>query len=139
MEYSLDISHSPSHQDNDTVFGGLQEFNKPYFGGKKREPLSIFIRDTKGNVIGGAVGYFIAEHVRLETFWIPQSLRRHGLGTKMLALFEEEGRKKGCEFCQLNTYDWQAENFYKRFGYYRIGVIENVFRERSYITLRKKL
>lgn len=139
MDYSLDISHNPSISDNDMVFDGLQEFNRPYFGGKKREPLSIFIRDTQGKVIGGAVGYIIAEHVRLETFWIPQTMRREGLGQKILHMFEEEGRKKGCEYCQLNTYDWQAEPFYKRYGYERVGVIENVFRDRSYITLRKKL
>ena len=52
---------------------------------------------------------------------------------------EQEAIKNGCIFSTLDTFDFQAEVFYKKCGYECMGEIKNYFFDHSRIFLRKKL
>ena len=50
-----------------------------------------------------------------------------GTGVRITAPFraEAEAVRNGCTHATLDTLDFQAEDFYRKRGYERIGVIEN--------------
>jgi GNAT superfamily N-acetyltransferase len=54
---------------------------------------------------------------------LPKALRGGGLGSRILAMAEEEGRRRGCRAAVLYTISFQAPEFYKRHGWRVFGEI----------------
>ena len=61
----------------------------------------------------------------MELFFIPEDLRRDGLGASLLAQAEREARARGCHGAWLDTYSFQARGFYERQGYSVFGRIDD--------------
>ena len=59
----------------------------------------------------------------IDLFFLPDHLRSHGLGSRLLRLAEDEARQRGCISALLYTINFQAPNFYKRHGYQVLGVV----------------
>ena len=55
--------------------------------------------------------------LRVDRFFLPQELRRDRLGSRLLKLAEEEGRRRRCTRVTLNTMEIQAPGFYLKQGY----------------------
>jgi GNAT superfamily N-acetyltransferase len=53
----------------------------------------------------------------VETFFLPEDLRRGGLGSRILAMAEEEARRRGCSRAVLSTIHFQAPGFYAKQGW----------------------
>lgn len=50
--------------------------------------------------------------------WVKETLRGMGYGTQLMQKAEELAEKSGCNFIAVNTFDWEALDFYKKLGYY---------------------
>lgn len=57
----------------------------------------------------------------VDTMWVEEGLRGRGLGAGLLAAAEEQARRRGCRWSKLNTWDFQAPDFYLRCGYQEYG------------------
>jgi GNAT superfamily N-acetyltransferase len=53
----------------------------------------------------------------VERFFLPEDLRRGRLGSRILAMAEEEGRRRGCTRAVLSTLHFQAPAFYQKQGW----------------------
>src|ERR1700726_931686 len=53
----------------------------------------------------------------VERFFLPEDLRRDRLGSRILAMAEEEGRRRGCTRAVLSTLHFQAPGFYLKQGW----------------------
>ncbi|HMG51104.1 MAG TPA: GNAT family N-acetyltransferase [Inquilinus sp.] len=103
---------------------GLNSFNDEITGYSDRRPLTITVRDPEtGEVLGGATGRTSLGMLFLELFHLPASLRGSGLGSEILQMFEDEGRRRGCRTAMLFTISFQAPAFYERYGWRRFGEI----------------
>jgi ribosomal protein S18 acetylase RimI-like enzyme len=71
--------------------------------------------------------------------WVDSKLRSQGHGKRLLNVVEQEAIKNGCHLATTNTWDFQAEEFYLKSGYTRIGEIKNYWKGHSMIFLRKDL
>jgi GNAT superfamily N-acetyltransferase len=108
----------------EAVGGGLSDFNDAVTGLSDRRPLAAVVRDPKtGDILGGAIGRSSLGLLFLDLFYLPQSHRGTGLGTEVLRLFEDEGRRRGCRAAVLYTISFQAPGFYERNGWRRFGEI----------------
>ena len=58
--------------------------------------------------------------------FLTEELRGQGIGSKLLEQAENEAKKRNCQFAFVNTYQFQAPDFYKRHGY------KEVFRLQDY-------
>jgi len=102
------------------IGGGLNSFNDDATGVSDRRPLAVVVKDpVTGEVAGGAILGLLF----LDLFFLPEALRGLGLGTKVLRMFEEEGRRRGCRSAVLYTISFQAPEFYERNGWRRFGQI----------------
>lgn len=63
--------------------------------------------------------WFISE------FWIDLDYRNQGIGSKLLRKIEEEAKNYGATASHTDTFDWQAKDFYLKYGYEVFGTIEN--------------
>jgi GNAT superfamily N-acetyltransferase len=53
----------------------------------------------------------------VERFFLPEHLRRDRLGSRILAMAENEGRQRGCTRAVLSTVHFQAPGFYQKQGW----------------------
>ncbi|SNJ78826.1 acetyltransferase GNAT family [Streptococcus pneumoniae] len=58
--------------------------------------------------------------------FVKEELRGQGIGSKLLQQAETEAKNRNCRFAFVNTYQFQALDFYKRYGY------KEVFRLQDY-------
>jgi GNAT superfamily N-acetyltransferase len=108
----------------EAIGGGLDRFNEEVTGINDRRPLAVVLRDPEsGDALGGAIGRSSLGLLFLDLFFLPKPLRGSGLGTKILQLFEDEGRRRGCRSAVLYTISFQAPDFYARNGWRRFGEI----------------
>ena len=80
-------------------------------------PLAVFVRDPQtGRVIGGLHGQSEFGLVYVAWFFLPEDRRRARIGSRVLAMAEEEGRRRGCTRIAL-TLSIEAPGFYLKQGY----------------------
>ena len=72
---------------------------------------------VSGKVLGGLYGGSYLGQLRVDRFFLPENLRRDRLGSRLLAMAEQEGRRRGCTRIALNTMEIQAPGFYLKQGY----------------------
>ena len=63
----------------------------------------------------------------LQTLWVDEPLRGHGLARSMLDAAEAEARRRGCVVLALHAYDVTTGRLFERLGYRAAGVIDNGF------------
>jgi len=137
--YKIIVDHTPSQADKDAVAEGLVVEYERLMGQSRDKEFSVFLKNDSGEILGGIQAQFDSESVYLETLWVDQKLRNQGYGTKLINAAEQEAVKHGCVFSTLDTWDFQAEDFYLKNGYKPMGEIKKYWREHSRIFLRKVL
>ena len=137
--YKIIVDHKPSPADNDAVREGLIAFNEHVMGEPRDKEFSVFLKNDSGKIVGGIQAHFDKESVYIEIFWIEEKSRKQGYGKKLLEAVEQEAIKNGCIFSTIDTFDFQAEGFYLKNNYERMGEIKNHWYNHSRISLRKNL
>jgi GNAT superfamily N-acetyltransferase len=115
-DYKLGIEENASPEDVKAVIDGLNDYNSAYVQNDNRD-LKIFLRNGDGRVAGGLLGNTVFGWLHVSMFWLEDEARRQGLGSKLLAMAEDEARKRGCKYVFLNTFSFQARPFYEKLGY----------------------
>jgi len=106
------------------VTGGLAAFNKAVFGRVDAQTLDVVVcDDNSGEIVGGLLGHSSLGLFFLDLFYLPEPLRHAGLGSRIIALAEDEARRRGCSAAFVYTVPFQAPGFYERHGYRRFGEI----------------
>lgn len=103
---------------------GLKGYNDEQIGRNDRQALSIRITDPEtSEPIGGLAGRTSLGILFIDLVYLPPSLRGSGTGSRILAMAEEEGRRRGCSKAVLFTISFQAPEFYKKLGWQVFGEI----------------
>lgn len=93
-----------------------QEFQKEI-----NKPIEIIVRNERNQIIGGLYGRSIWGTLEINTcVVIPQS-RNEGIGRKLIIEAEKEAKNRNCRFISLNTFSFQAPEFYEKLGFEKIG------------------
>lgn len=120
----LVITDAPEAADLALISDGLDQFNINASGMADRRPLAVLVKDPQTNkTIGGVTGRTSLGLLFLEVFFLPEALRGSGLGSRILQLAEEEGKRRGCRTAVLYTISFQAPDFYKKHGWRQFGAV----------------
>lgn len=120
------MNETPYHlEHHDTIFQEYEkvlfhEISTEAFHAKGLAPIrqfSVFIKDLKQNVLGGASGVTFYGSLYVDMLWVDKTLRHQGWGTKLMHEAEKIGLERGASFVTLNTMDWEALPFYQKLGY----------------------
>lgn len=112
------VTDAADKRDRGIIADGLAGYNYEKIGYRDFRPLAVLASDpTTGEVIGGLSGRTSFGLLFVERFYLPDDLRRNGLGSHIIALAEEEARKRGCTRAALFTLTFQAPGFYLKQGY----------------------
>ncbi len=102
------------------LVAGLVAFNASSAVAEDRRPLAVFLREGS-RIVGGANGYTRWQWLYVSHLWIDDALRGRGVGRQVMHAIEEEGRRRGCRAAWLDTFSFQAPDFYQAIGYRQFG------------------
>jgi GNAT superfamily N-acetyltransferase len=130
MEISSDFKVQFSADDEEVKFlwNGIYQFNEtigPMLKYPPYEPYRIIVRDQNNNIIGGILTKIYLKCILIELFWIDIKYRRHNIGSELLKDIERHAKELGCTFVHLDTFSFQAIEFYKKFGYEVFAVLDD--------------
>ncbi|WP_345867913.1 GNAT family N-acetyltransferase [Shewanella algae] len=103
----------------------LRTYNHSYIN-ETSQPLAAIARDSEGQLIGGVSGRSIYRQLLIEVVWVAKEHRGSGLGSRLMALCEQEAIKRGCLAAQLDTLSFQAPAFYAKQGFEVVGSVSGI-------------
>ncbi|MCW6108971.1 GNAT family N-acetyltransferase [Clostridium sporogenes] len=122
------IRESSSEQEADLIVDRIVEYNLSKVPGKQEVPLLCInrvIEDTNGEIIAGILSNMYCWNcIYIDVLWVKEEYRKDGLGTKLLKELEKIAKEKDCHLIHLDTFDFQAKDFYIRHGYEIFGVLD---------------
>lgn len=86
----------------------------------RREAFAIVWREN-GGLAGGITASVSFSVLFIGNLWVAQSLRLSGIGRKLMAAVEEEGRRGAAVVACVDTLSTQAPDFYPKLGYVEFG------------------
>jgi GNAT superfamily N-acetyltransferase len=106
-----------------TVRAGLIRHNRSFAGPIRYQRLVLSVREGR-RIVGGLVGDFSWNSAFVGLLWIDEAARGKGLGTRLMREAERRARQRRCALIHLNTFSFQAPEFYEKLGYRRFGVLK---------------
>lgn len=123
-----------------TVVGfGLRDYNEQQGGADGHRRLCVLLYAPDQEVVGGLVGATYWGWFGIDWLWVKDELRGRGYGSRVLALAEEEARRRDAQNAYLDTFSFQAPDFYKQHGYEVFGELNDFPKGHRRYFLRKQL
>jgi GNAT superfamily N-acetyltransferase len=107
------------------IGGGIQDYNTQQAGDDHGKRLCFVLHAPDQEIVGGLIGMTYWDWFYIDLLWIRQDLRGHGYGHRLLTLAETEARQRGAKHAYLDTFSFQAPEFYKRHGYQVFGELRD--------------
>src|SRR6476619_3281770 len=103
-------------------------------------PLHVWVLDEDENLAGGLVGHTWTTWLHVTYLWVDARYRGAGLGSRLLAEAERVAHEeRACDHVRLETWDFQAPDFYRKRGYEVVCVIPDYPPGVTEYTLTKRL
>lgn len=121
------------------VYESLIAHNRVHAPGPEWSHLRFFLRDGEGSIRGGLLGEIYFGWLYVSILWVDEAHRGKGWGKRMLAAAEEQAVARGCHAAWLDTFSFQAPEYYQPLGYEVFGTLEDYPLGRTRYYLRKRL
>ena len=104
------------------------------------KPLEFNIKDNNDVVVGGVLaGINYWNGLEIKILWVEENFRKQGFGSQLLMYLENEAKKKGASMAMVDTFDFQAEDFYIKHKYEIIGELKGFPKNHKRIYFSKVL
>jgi GNAT superfamily N-acetyltransferase len=118
----LILTDAPTDSDATIIASGLADYNEQQAGYRDWRPLAALLRDADtGETLGGMIGKTSYGLLFIDLVYLPETARGQDIGSRLLAMVEQEGITRGCRSAFLFTITWQAPGFYERHGWTEFG------------------
>lgn len=82
------------------------------------QDFGLFIKDEKGEVVGGIDGTSFHGSLVVSNLWVKAAYRKTGMGKRLVEEAENLAKRRGCSFVLISTFDFFGVlPFYKKMGY----------------------
>lgn len=132
-----------NQEDSDYIIEKLVEYNLskvPQVQEVAYVWLNKIVENDDKEVVGGILAKMYCWNViYIDALWINENYRGFGLGEKLLFEIENIAKKEKCYLIHLDTFDFQAKNFYIKNGYEVFGVLDDCPKDHKRFFLKKYL
>lgn len=126
MNTRIEIALNPGDAERTAILQPLNAYNIAQAGDPKSEAVALLVRDEDTNdILGGLYGNIFYRWLFIELLAVPEQTRGQGTGSKLLEMAEKLALEKGCIGIWLDTFDFQAPEFYPKHGFTRFGQIDD--------------
>ena len=123
MSLRIERSQPPTDEERQAILLPLRAYNASKAGVSMQEPIALLVRDDSGEILGGLYARVFYQWMFIELLSVPEQARGQGMGTKLMRMAEELARERKCIGLWLDTFEFQAPEFYRKCGYSEIGHI----------------
>ncbi len=123
MQSTWDIQPN-NERHNELIHREIRRYNRLYM--HDLQDYSFHIEEN-GDIIAGIVAGSTIDTLEVEFLFVSEGYRGKGLGGRLLDYVEERAREAGMKRVLLNTYSFQAPDFYLKKGYARLFQIDPCF------------
>ena len=117
-EYSITYRDEPEWG---TIGPAVNTYNRQQAGEDHAQSLCFVLSGPDWEIVGGVIGSTYWEWLHPDLLWVKEELRGQGYGHRLLMVAEDEARRRGAKNAYLDTFSFQAPDFYKRRGYQLFG------------------
>lgn len=136
---NFEISEDSESPEANEIGRGILEYNDSQTTPSRQKPLVVLAKDNEGKVCAGLRGHTNRGWLFVSQLWVSKEMRKAGLGSSLLQMAEAEARKRTCHGAYLDTFSFQALDFYKKLGYEVFGQLEDFPVGHRRYFLQKKL
>ncbi|MBY4871377.1 GNAT family N-acetyltransferase [Burkholderia sp. Bp9017] len=123
-DVSFQLTDTEQPAARDFISSKLGEFNHAMTGRSDTAALDVYVTDpATGEILGGLTGRTSLGLFFIDLFYLPESLRGGGFGSRLLGEAEAEAKRRGCARAVLYTITFQAPDFYRKHGYEAFGEV----------------
>lgn len=139
------IINESTEEEAKSVLKGLIEYNSSKVSLLQEPPFITINRVIKkpnadGNVLAGINSKLNGwKCLHIEILWVEEEFRRCGYGTVLLNEVERAAKNLGSSLIRLETYDFQAKDFYLKHGFEIFGVLDNCPNGHKFYFLKKQI
>ncbi|MDC0761497.1 GNAT family N-acetyltransferase [Brevibacillus sp. AG] len=137
------VVRESTKDDADFIEQRIVEYNEANVPFELTVPFSKInkhVRDEDGTIIAGInCVYYSWRCLYIDALWVRDDLRKTGLGSKLLLEIENTAREYSIHLIHLDTFDFQAKDFYVKHGYEIHGVLEDCPLSHQRFYLQKRI
>lgn len=104
---------------------GISAYNTQQAGDDQGQSLCFVLKSTNQEIVGGLIGATYWNWLYVDLMWLREEFRGQGYGHQLLTLAEAEARQRGAKHAYLDTFSFQAPEFYKQHGYEVFGELQD--------------
>ena len=135
----LVVVDAPAMEDVLALEDRIDQFNVAATGADDGRYLTVILKRDDGTIYAGLHGHTWAGICEIKTLWIAEHERGKGLGSRLLAAAEDEARRRGCRVIHLESFTFQAPEFYARHGFEPFARLEDLPAGHANVFLIKRL
>ncbi len=124
-EYQIVYVDKPEESAWGIIGRGISQYNKQRAGDSEFQRLCFVLQAPDEEIVGGVIGEIYWGWFYLDLLWVQDELRGHGHGHRLLTTAEDKARQLGAKNVYLDTFSFQAPDFYKQHGYQVFGELDN--------------
>ena len=122
---SIEFVEDPDDEQIEAVVSIIGEAAERQRPGANYRSYGFLLKDEAGKIIGGLTGYALYEWMFVQYLSVAEQARGNGLGEALIERAEAWGRERGLGGMWLETFDFQAPDFYRKLGFVEFGAIED--------------
>jgi len=123
------VIEKSTSEEYDLVNKGIIEYNLskvPFTQDIPFESINKVIKGSNGEMIAGINSTLYCWNcLCIDVLWVKEEFRKDGYGSALLNEVEKTAKEKGCKLIHLDTFDFQAKEFYLKHGYEVFGVLDD--------------
>lgn len=113
----IGITTQITDADKEELFNGLRRYNHHFIDSESWGQFGVYSRNEAGVMTGGLIASRKGLWLCIDYLWVGEDARSTGLGSKLVRVAEQEGKRAGCRHAQVDTFSFQALPFYVKQGY----------------------
>ena len=121
-EYSITSVDQPEW---DIIGGGINDYNQQQAGAAHAQRICFVLKGPDQGIVGGVIAVTYWDWLYVDLMLIKEELRSRGYGHRLLTLAEDKARQHGAKHVYLDTFSFQAPDFYKKHGYHVFGELKD--------------
>ena len=75
------------------------------------------MEDDNGVKQAGLIGETFGNWLCIKYLWVSEELRGKGIGSSIIEAAEKEAARRKCKYVFVDTFSFQAPDFYRKHGY----------------------
>lgn len=132
------VDYTPTTQNDAIIRNGIVAFNRQMIQ-EEATHWSIYAKDEQQTIVGGALIWEHSDALYIDVLWIHEACRLQGIGHALLTKIEAEAKRKNLLKVYVDTYAFQAQPFYEKYGFYCVGSVHDYLLGFDRIFMRKDL